>query len=265
MQCKPVNIMSHCIETATLIKLSFFTMCLICSGIETNGTFINTDYFQDTAYIAINHCANIRILSLDALCIKKPKIIMQCSDCPNLETIVESDKITELHIERCPKIKKIPQLKNLKSLDCHQCPSLTTIPLIKGLVDATFVDCRSLISIPQNSKVHSHGIKSLRYLRVIDCHWSSIQKSESVMSDQIQKLITLQQWFRKQILGRRLTRLIPWIMPLYYHPAELAHQKEGTLKRKQCLNSLILFKIMHTHVRLGTMTCIVFDKLFDQT
>jgi len=203
---------------------------MIC-GTETETCYSFIRIKSDPVYVTISNCSNIRILSLDDLDIGNSMIELHCTNCPNLETINVSDKIAALYIDECPKIKKIPQLKNLKFLDCRRCPSLTTIPLIKGLIGATFVVCRSLISIPQNSKVHSYGIKSLRHLHVTQCHWSSVGKSWSKMSDQIEKLTILQRWFRKQILGRRLIRLIPWIMPLYYHP----DAKGGYFEKKAML------------------------------
>lgn len=110
------------------------------------------------------------------------------------------------------------------------------IPLIRGLVSVNCRDCRLLTSIPQHSTKHSYGVKSLQGLSVHGCYWSSLcgQKSKSEMDNQINKLTRLQRWFKSLILSKKLTRLIPRIIPLYYDP----ESKGGFFEKKKMLTFL---------------------------
>ena len=78
-------------------------------------------------------------------------------------------------------------LDKLQRLDCSHCPLLTTIPEIQGLQS---LDCTG-------------------------CKW--IKKNPG-FNQSIIKLKLLQSWFKKLLLSKRLKRLIPKLIPIYYHP-----------------------------------------------
>lgn len=153
-------------------------------------------------------------------------------NCPNLSEINGSCGLTYLYLLSCPKFVKIPQLKNLKCLVCLDCDSLTKIPMIKGMETIRCVGCRLLTQIPQHSRKHSYGVKTLYQVTVTDCHWSELSKEKKEMRDQIEKLVKLQKWYRRMMLSRRLTKLIPCLMPIYYHP----QAKGGYFEKKYLLD-----------------------------
>ena len=66
------------------------------------------------------------------------------------------------------------------------------------------------------------------------CQWltyHNIENSEEY-NDKIKKLTYLQNWFKKLILSKRLIKIIPGIMPIYYHP----DSKGGYLHKRDMLN-----------------------------
>ena len=62
-----------------------------------------------------------------------------------------------------------------------------------------------------------------------NCTW--VNENNYNYINNIDKLIILQRWFKKIIFSKRLTKIIPLLMPLYYHPSS----KGGYLHKKQLL------------------------------
>ena len=106
----------------------------------------------------------------------------------------------------CPLLKEIPLIEGLQTLSCSECPLLKEIPQIKGLQRLDCCNCPLLINIPQQT------IEGLQTFNHSGCKW--LKCNDTI----IKKVKILQRWFKKVILSKRLTKLIPQLMPLYYHP-----------------------------------------------
>ena len=68
------------------------------------------------------------------------------------------------------------------------------------------INCPLLISIPQQT------IEGSRTFRRFGCKWLGCNDTS------IKNIKILQRWFKKVLLSKRLTKIIPQLMPLYYHP-----------------------------------------------
>ena len=89
-----------------------------------------------------------------------------------------------------------------KELHCNDCTSLTEIPGLKYLF---CYDCTSLTKIPSVETLYCYG-----------CTWIPIQNNK--FDSNLQRLSTLQRLWKRTRTGRRLEKLIPAIMGIYYSP-----------------------------------------------
>jgi hypothetical protein len=132
---------------------------------------------------------------------------LYCSNCPLLTNIPMIEGLQYLYCSNCPLITNIPMIKGLQNLNCSNCPLLTNIPMIKGLRQLNCSNSRSLTELninDTNTCVYRDG-----------CVWL---KNDPDFNKSMIKLIKLQQWFKSMYLSKRLNRLIPQLIPLYYHP-----------------------------------------------
>jgi hypothetical protein len=93
-------------------------------------------------------------------------------------------------------------IKGLKELNCSYCPLLTNIPLIKGLG----YYCEWLEYTTKNYT------EALEILSEKGCPWLLPSK------EKLNKVITLQKYFKKSLLLKRLDDISNDILNLYYQP-----------------------------------------------
>jgi hypothetical protein len=98
-------------------------------------------------------------------------------------------------------------MDGLQYLHCNQCPALTHIPPINGLSTLDCSYCRSLTELKVPDTV--------AYLNTTGCVWLDTHFN---FKDSLEKSIYLQKWVKKRRLIIRLKKLIPMIIPIYYHP-----------------------------------------------
>ena len=132
--------------------------------------------------------------------------ILNCSSCPLLKEIPLIKGLRTLDCFHCPLLKEIPQIKGLQVLDCYNCPLLKEIPQIEGLQYLDCSNCPLLINIPQQT------IEGLHTFNYSGCKWLECNDT------MIKKVKMLQRWFKRVLLSKRLTKIIPQLMPLYYNP-----------------------------------------------
>lgn len=145
--------------------------------------------------------------------------------CPLLTSIPHINGLRILSCTNCPKIKVIPNIKGLQVLYCYNCEGLTEISNIEGLYELHCVDCRKLIKSPIVYIINTTGSV-----------W--LNESNPKYEENIAKLKMLQKWMKRIIMSKKLNRLIPQLMPLYYHP----DLKGGYLHKREMqgfVNSLI--------------------------
>lgn len=157
--------------------------------------------------------------------------VLDCSHCPELEHISLIPGLEELYCSDCPKLKQIPQIPGMKYLNCARCPLLTSVPWIDTLTYLFCEESRSLTQIPE--------IPGLEHIFDTQCVWLKPRQSlyyydhfNEIYMDRIQKLKILQKWFRGVLMNKKLLRLIPQLMPLYYHPSA----KGGYFHKKEMLD-----------------------------
>jgi hypothetical protein len=154
---------------------------------------------------------------------------LNCSNCPLLTNIPHIDGLQELYCSNCPLLTNIPHIDELQELNCSYCPLLTDIPLIYGLKRLDCSNCPLIVNIPQIDSLQSLfcfdcrlltslnvNIANLNYLLAYGCIW--LRYKNPHFNESINKLIILQKWFKKLYMSRKLKRIIPQIIPLYYHP-----------------------------------------------
>ena len=83
-----------------------------------------------------------------------------------------------------------PETSLLKKLNCSYCPLLLYNK--KSIID------------------------NIEFIECFGCKW--INKNNVEYEYNINKLIILQKWFKRIITSKRLKKLIPKLMPLYYDP-----------------------------------------------
>jgi hypothetical protein len=123
-----------------------------------------------------------------------------------LTKIPQINGLQTLYCSSCPLLTNIPQINGLQNLSCSFCPLLTNIPLINGLQTLYCYDCRSLTEL---------NVTNLIFQQTNGCIWL---EDDPDFNQSIKKLIILQKWFKKMYLSNRLKKLIPQLIPLYYHP-----------------------------------------------
>ena len=114
-------------------------------------------------------------------------------------------ELVSLYCAECPLLIGIPVIEGLQRLNCSNCPLLTTIPQITALQKLNCSNCRLIIKLPQVTKSID--------LNKSGCVW---ENDDINYKQSIDKLIFLQRWLKKIILSKRLTILIPQLIPLYH-------------------------------------------------
>jgi hypothetical protein len=138
---------------------------------------------------------------------------LDCYGCPNLTSIPnELVNLTRLICYRCRNLTSISnELVNLTSINCAGCPNITSIP--KELVNLTSINCAGcpkLTSIPKE-------LVNLIFLNCSGCPWLDVKENE-YYKENIRYLVRCQGIFKRQILARRLLKLTPKLVPLWWHP-----------------------------------------------
>jgi hypothetical protein len=149
--------------------------------------------------------------------------LLLCSNCPLLTKIPHIDRLKFLSCNRCPLLTQIPLIYGLRALLCSGCPLLTNIPHIDGLQSLWCSDCRSLteLKVP-NTVINLYHVGNV---------WLD---TDHKFKESLEKLIYLQRWVRKRRLRIKLKKLIPMIIPIYYHP----DSRGGYFDKKQMLQFL---------------------------
>ena len=99
----------------------------------------------------------------------------------------------------CDSLTEISTLSALKTLTCDDCTNLTKISKNPKLEYLGCINCRSLTEIPKCDTVRCFG-----------CPWLS--------AENLTKLKFLQKCWKRFYIGRKLERLIPKILDIYYSP-----------------------------------------------
>jgi hypothetical protein len=145
---------------------------------------------------------------------------LYCSYCPFLSNISFIGSLRKLYCSHCHLLTSIPQINSLRQLDCSFSYRLTHhIPQINDLQKLDSRLCRS---------VTGSNITNINNLRTDGCVWLS---NDPQFDESVKKLIKLQRWFKSMHLSRRLEKLIPLIVPIYYHP----DAKGGYFDKQQIL------------------------------
>jgi uncharacterized paraquat-inducible protein A len=137
-----------------------------------------------------------------------PKLkYIDCWDCKSLTTIPPLPKLKTLFCEYCTALTSIPVMPELKTLDCRYCTSLTSIPVLPKLEELYCGDCTALTSILVMPKLA---------LNCDGCTW--IDHKNADFKQNIETLRTCQAIFRRKLTARKLEKLIPSIIEIYYSP-----------------------------------------------
>lgn len=191
------------------------------------------------------------------------KKTLDCSGCKKVIKIPLIKGLRVLNCEKCPGLIEIPMIRGLKLLICNNCPGLIEIPLIRGLQTLYCHDCSGLIKIPLIQELqilYCYNCPKLTEISLIEqnkgltidcarcrnltqlhiptsarlivdgCVWLNHPVNQHYNKN-IKKLIILQKWLKKMLVRKRLIKLIPILIPLYYHP----ESKGGYFHKKEIL------------------------------
>lgn len=206
-------------------------MCILCQTGNNDKILYNKDVLQ------CNYCSDL---------VKIPDIkgikSLWCHDCKELTEISCIQGLEELYCFNCPKLTEISEIHGLRILDCTYCPSLVRIPEIQTLERIDCTGCGSLTQIPMIRKLQELYCPDCEKLNLTDIRipetikYIGSDKLQWRNSDQnLTKLIVLQKWFKNVSMSKKLIKLIPLLMPLYYHP----EAKGGYFHKKEMLASLL--------------------------
>ncbi len=117
----------------------------------------------------------------------------------------------------------------MKKLDCSENPSLINIPRIKGIREVLCWNCPLLLNITLDEELECLDCNKCTWVKCAGSEWLNNRNIE--YDDNIKILIILQKWFKQVLTSKRLIKLIPLLMPLYYHP----QAKGGYLHKKNML------------------------------
>lgn len=137
---------------------------------------------------------------------------LNCSDCPSLTKISNVKNLEILNCSYCLSLKRIRGI-NTSILYCSHCPHLIeiNIPSIKRLLLSFHcVDCRLLTNIPDIDE------SITRSLIIKGCPWINLKNNN--YQHNIKKLLKIQKWAKKIILYKRLIKMMPMIIQIYYDP-----------------------------------------------
>ena len=157
----------------------------------------------------------------------------------------------ELNCSWCPKLTEIPHIKGLEVLDCNGCQNLTEIPNIEGLKVLYCCGCSKLTEIPNIKRLEElycwgcpkltkiPNIKGLKELECWGCPWISYKNNE--YKENIQKLITLQRWFKVKYKKLKLKQALlyvrnPKLFSWFYAPNKRGGRIHKKNMKKFCEN-----------------------------
>ena len=159
---------------------------------------------------------------------------LYCRRCPKLREIPKIDNLIRLSCERCENLTEIPYMSNLMFLQCGYCVRLTKIPDMENLREISCRGCRLLTSFPlfkrTNGKIEpghstwtSYGfldsyfpnIPYINRLDVTHCPWINTNMN---YENNLKNLIKLQRYFKKMVLHKKFTKLIPTLTSIFYSP-----------------------------------------------
>ncbi len=168
---------------------------------------------------------------------------LMCCDLPLLKYVPNIKGLRTLYCTVNPLILRVPRIKKLQTLNCGECPLITHVSDYKCLKTLYCENCPKLVdisNIPNLQCIQAPHCRLLisRLKRINYCvrdrsRWFDVPQN-IYFNNYIRKLKVLQTWFRRVILRKRLQRLIPKIMPLYYDP----FAKGGYMDKKNLLNFL---------------------------
>ena len=139
---------------------------------------------------------------------------LYCTDCSKITIIPRIKGLLHLYCDGCSNLTKLPEIEELEELDCKNCSKLVEIPdSLASLKNVNCSQCRRLIKIPGTLR----GSDKRLILRSDGCVWLN-DKNNKKYDENIVKLKILQRWAKRMLLVKRLIRLIPQLMPLYYDP-----------------------------------------------
>ncbi len=151
-----------------------------------------------------------------------------CVNCPVLTNIPIIEGLHKLNCCHSTLLKIIPLIQGLKKLLCSNCPSLANIPMIQGLITLDCSNCPMLKNIPKINTLKKLFCKDCRLITSIPpnlslllckgCPWINTKRRIQIYKKNTKQLLKLQNWFKKLLLAKYLLKLIPELMPLYYHP-----------------------------------------------
>ncbi len=220
---------------------NFIVLCVHCSLVAPKEPALHRRAHIPSIHgLEILNCSNCLLLT------NIPSIQgLRELDCSNCQCLTCGSKEPALHrrahipsiqgLEKldcsyCELLTYIPSIQGLKKLFCYNCALLTNIPSIQGLRELDCSGCKLLTNIPLTS------IQGLQDLHFYNCLWLNIKNKE--FETNIKMLKILQQWIKKIILSKRLSELIPLLIPLYYDP----EAKGGYFHKKNMLKFIINIK-----------------------
>ena len=120
--------------------------------------------------------------------------------------------LTKLNCSKCRNLTSIPkELVNLVYINCYGCPNLTSIP--KELVNLTTLYC---FRCPNLTSIHKELV-NLTTLVCSNCPWLDVKGNKDYKQN-IDSLVRCQRIFKHQILSRRILKLAPKLVPIWWDP-----------------------------------------------
>ena len=146
---------------------------------------------------------------------------LNISGCEVVTEIPKIDGLQKLNCSYCISLTNIPKIDSLRILNCYYCDLLTTIPKMDSLQELHCYYCSSLTKIPKIDDLYYYydwNICEMDYdtaivtLSKIGCQW--LKPSE----EKLNKVITLQKYFKRYLLSNNLMNIISEISKAYYMP-----------------------------------------------
>jgi hypothetical protein len=129
-----------------------------------------------------------------------------CSFCTALTNIPTMSKLQQIFCTGCTALTSIPVMEELEILYCNECTALTSIPAMPELRELDCGFCTSLTDIPYSS------VEEVWY---VGCKWFQVCKE---FDSNIKSLRSCQAIAKRKLTARKLEKLIPAIVDIYYSP-----------------------------------------------